>query len=107
MMKKDNQNAKKANPYYGFLLGMLIILLLNGLIFTKFGRGQIYSTDYGTFINLVDSGRVKEVMIKSGQIYFTAIDKNAEEVTYQTGEINDPKLVDRLLAANSPNRMER
>lgn len=104
MMKKDNQNAKKANPYYGFLLGMLIILLLNGLIFPKFGRGQIHSTDYGTFINLVDSGRVKEVMIKSGQIYFTAIDKNAEEVTYQTGEINDPKLVDRLLAANSPNR---
>lgn len=102
-MKQDNQNAKKANSYYGFLLGMLIILLLNGLIFPKFGRGQIHSTDYGTFINLVDSGKVKEVMIKSGQIYFTAIDKDAEETTYQTGEINDPKLVDRLLAANSPN----
>lgn len=102
-MKQNNQNVKKANPYYGFLLGMLIILLLNGLIFPKFGRGQIHSTDYGTFINLVDSGKVKEVMIKSGQIYFTAIGKDAEETTYQTGAINDPKLVDRLLAANSPN----
>lgn len=102
-MKKDNQNAKKVNPYYGFLLGMLIILLLNGLIFPKFGRGQIHNTDYGTFINLVDSGRVKEVMIKSGQIYFTAIGKDTEETTYQTGEINDPRLVDRLLAAKSPN----
>lgn len=94
---------KKINPYYGFLWGFLIVLFLNGLIFPKFGRGRIVNTDYGRFISLVDSGLVKDVMIKSGQIYFTTENAKREIITYQTGEINDPKLVDRLLAAESPN----
>lgn len=103
MKKKDRQNMKKINPYYGFLWGFLIVLFLNGLIFPKFGRGRIVNTDYGRFISLVDSGLVKDVMIKSGQIYFTTENAKREIITYQTGEINDPKLVDRLLAAESPN----
>lgn len=102
-MKKEKQNARKTNPYYGFLLGILIVLFLNGLVFPRFGKGRIVTTDYGNFIALVDSGRVKEVMIKSNQIFFTAQDGNGEIQTYQTGEINDPKLVDRLLEAKSPN----
>lgn len=103
MKKKDRQNMKKINPYYGFLWGFLIVLFLNGLIFPKCGRGRIVNTDYGRFISLVDSGLVKDVMIKSGQIYFTTENAKREIITYQTGEINDPKLVDRLLAAESPN----
>lgn len=103
MKKKDRQNMKKINPYYGFLWGFLIVLFLNGLIFPKFGRGRIVNTDYGRFISLVDSGLVKDVMIKSGQIYFTTENAKREIITYQTGEINGPKLVDRLLAAESPN----
>lgn len=103
MKKKDRQNMKKINPYYGFLWGFLIVLFLNGLIFPKFGCGRIVNTDYGRFISLVDSGLVKDVMIKSGQIYFTTENAKREIITYQTGEINDPKLVDRLLAAESPN----
>lgn len=67
MKKKDRQNMKKINPYYGFLWGFLIVLFLNGLIFPKFGRGRIVNTDYGRFISLVDSGLVKDVMIKSGR----------------------------------------
>lgn len=102
-MKKERQNARKTNPYYGFLLGILIVLFLNGLVFPRFGKGRIVTTDYGNFIALVDSGRVKDVMIKSNQIFFTARDGNGEIRTYQTGEINDPKLVDRLLEAKSPN----
>lgn len=102
-MKKERQNARKTNPYYGFLLGILIVLFLNGLVFPRFGKGRIVTTDYGNFIALVDSGRVKDVMIKSNQIFFTAQDGNGEIRTYQTGEINDPKLVDRLLEAKSPN----
>lgn len=102
-MKKEKQNTRKTNPYYGFLLGILIVLFLNGLVFPRFGKGRIVTTDYGNFIALVDSGRVKEVMIKSNQIFFTAQDGNGEIRTYQTGEINDPKLVDRLLEAKSPN----
>ena len=42
-------------------------------------------------------------MIKNNQIYFTAIDGNKDIQTYQTGETNDPQLVNRLLNAKSPN----
>ena len=43
-------------------------------------------------------------MIKSSHIYFTAKETDGKTITYQTGEINDPKLVDRLLSAKSPNK---
>lgn len=42
-------------------------------------------------------------MIKNNQIYFTANEQGNQTKTYQTGEINDPQLVDRLLKAKSPN----
>lgn len=104
-MKQDvqNQQTKRGNPYVGFLWVILIVLLLNGLIFPKLSKQKIISTDYGSFIEKVDSGRVKDVMIKSSQIFFTAIDKNGETNTFQTGETNDPQLVERLLDADSPN----
>ncbi len=104
MKKTNTQNQKKTNPYYGLLWGFLLVLFLNGLIFPKFGRGRIIETDYGTFVVKVDSGKVKDVMIKSSHIYFTAKETDGKTITYQTGEINDPKLVDRLLSAKSPNK---
>lgn len=104
MKKTNTQNQKKTNPYYGLLWGFLLVLFLNGLIFPKFGRGRIIETDYGTFVEKVDSGKVKDVMIKSSHIYFTAKETDGKTITYQTGEINDPKLVDRLLSAKSPNK---
>lgn len=104
-MKQDvqNQQTKRGNPYVGFLWVILIVLLLNGLIFPKLSKQKIISTDYGSFIEKVDSGRVKDVMIKSSQIFFTAVDKNGETNTFQTDETNDPQLVERLLDADSPN----
>ena len=45
---------------------------------------------------------VREVVIKSGQIYFMT-QKGNKISAYQTGAINDPQLVDRLLDAKSPN----
>lgn len=104
-MKQDvqNQPVKKGNPYMGFLGVILIVLILNGLVFPKLTGQQIISTDYGTFIEKVDSGIVKEVMIKNNQIFFTAQENGGKTITFQTGEVNDPQLVDRLLKADSPN----
>ena len=102
-MKQESQNARKSNPYIGFLWGILIVLFLNGLIFPIFGERRIVKTDYGTFISKVDSGKVKEVLIKNGQIYFSAKEDKERIITYQTGETNDPQLVERLLEAHSPN----
>ena len=43
-------------------------------------------------------------MIEGKQIYFIADNEKGQQTTYQTGEINDPQLVDRLLQAKSPNQ---
>lgn len=96
-------NTPKRNPYMGFLWGILIVLFLNGLIFPQITRQQIVETDYGSFIDKVDSGIVKDVAIKSGKILFTTEEKD-KVVIYQTGETNDPQLVERLLNATSPNK---
>lgn len=84
------------------MVGILIVLFLNGLLVPTLTGRQIKSTDYGTFIVKVDSGLVKDVVIESGQIYFTTQEGNKTSA-YQTGAINDPQLVDRLLKAKSPN----
>ena len=103
-MKQETVNSRpqKGNPFVTFLWVILIVLFLNWLIFPNLTGQKIKSTDYGTFIEKIEEGSIKEVMIKSGQIYFTVADKE-DVTTYQTGEINDPQLVDRLLKAKSPN----
>ena len=91
------------NPYVGLLMGILIVVFLNGLLVPTLTGRQIKPVDYGTFIAKVDSGLVKEVVIESGQIYFTT-QKGDRTMAYQTGAIDDPQLVDRLLEAQSPNK---
>ena len=100
----SKQPTKRGNPYMGFLWGILIVLFLNGLVFPSLMDRKIYKTDYGDFIEKVNSGQVREVMIENKQIYFTTDNDKGEQTTYQTGEINDPQLVDRLLQAKSPNQ---
>lgn len=77
-MKQESQNQqpKRMNPYWGLLVGILIVLFLNGLLVPTLTGRQIKSTDYGTFIAKVDSGLVKDVVIESGQIYFTTQEGN-------------------------------
>ena len=98
---KKNNNSN--NSYYGFLWAILIILFLNGMIFPLFNQKRIVGTDYGSFIAKVEQGQVTRATIKNDQIYFVAIDSTQKPTTYQTGEIHDPDLVNRLLEAESPN----
>ena len=100
--KEQTPETRKKNPYFGFLWVILIVLFLNGLIFPLFTRQQIVTTDYGSFIAKIDSGLVKDVVIKDNQIYFTT-EEGDKTLAYQTGETNDPQLVNRLLNAQSPN----
>lgn len=103
-MKQEtqNQSPKRMNPYMGFLLGILIVVFLNGLLVPTITDRQIRPANYDAFIAKVDSGTVREVAIESKMIYFTT-QEGDKVVTYETGAVNDPQLVDRLLKAHSPN----
>lgn len=106
--KKEYQNSKKTeqNPYIGILIGLLLVLLLNGLLFPNIGSNRVIATDYISFIEKVDEGKVKDVVIKDNEIFFT-VDDNGKIVAYKTGETNDPELVERLLNAQSPNESNK
>lgn len=102
-VEQQNTDKPNQNPYMGILFGMILVLLMNGLIFPGILKKQITDTDYGTFLSMVNEGKVKQVKIEDNRIYFSALDKDDAEAVYQTGTINDPELVERLMEANSPN----
>ncbi len=84
-------------------MAILFLMCLNGLLYPIFGGNQVKDTDYVSFVQDVDQGKIKKVMIKDDVIYFTENGKDGKEQTFKTSEVNDPQLVDRLIKAKSPN----
>lgn len=96
--EKKSQNS----PYYGLVVMLVLLLLFNAVIFPGIAKKQIIDTDYGAFVAMVEKGQVKQVKIEENRLYFLAVDDEKDKV-YQTGIIDDPQLVERLLTAQSPN----
>ena len=103
-MEKDKNNNKQPVKFsWRSLFWVLCILvLLNGLFFPFIGDTGLEQTDYGTFIQRVDSGLVSKVQIKDNDIFYTII-RNGKEQQCETPQVNDPQLTDRLLNAKSTN----
>lgn len=101
--KNSGNNNKMSSWYYNAFIVLIVLMLLNSLVFPKMSDNKIVDTDYGTFIEKVSNGKVKQVKIDEGKIFYSALDENNEEKMFQTGAVDDPELVNRLLAANSPN----
>ena len=102
-VEQQNDDRVRHNPYYGIIFGIILVLLLNGLIMPKLVQQKIIDTDYGSFIQMVEEGKVKKVQIEENRVFFSAVTSGNEEQVYQTGCVNDPDLVNRLLNAGSPN----
>lgn len=100
---KPQDQGPRTSSFIGMLIVICVVLVLNWLVFPQMGGQRIIPTDYGTFINKVDSGLVKKVMIKNDYIYFLTDEGDKGGNTYSTGSVGDPDLVNRLLAAKSPN----
>src|SRR5690554_636747 len=103
-VEQKNSNEKpRQNPYSGIIFGIILLLLLNGLVMPRLAEQRIIDTDYGTFIDKVEEGKVKQVRMEENRVFFSALNDEGEDEVYQTGIVNDPELVDRLLNAESPN----
>ena len=85
-----------------FVLGSLYPRTSQGLLFPVVGGAGVESTDYGTFIQRVDSGLVSKVQIKDNDIYYTIL-RQGKEQQCETPEVNDPQLTERLLNAPGKN----
>ncbi|MDD4141230.1 MAG: ATP-dependent zinc metalloprotease FtsH [Bacteroidales bacterium] len=106
MNKNDKNDAPKklnnSNLMLGFFWIIIVLILLNGLLFPFINQHKIIKTDYGTFMQCVNEGKVLQVELKDDYVYFTAL-KDNDTVFYQTGDMNDPLLVENLTKADSPN----
>ncbi len=88
---------KKPLLYYGLIV-IVIMLIVNFLIIPAMMQRKIQEVDYGTFIDMTESGNIAEVEIQTNQILFT--DKSNKNI-YKTGLMDDPELVSRLHASGA------
>ena len=92
---KEYKTPKKPIMYYYFI-GLLILMLLNYFVFPQFMKHQVKQVDYGTFLTMVDEGKVNEVEVSTEEIIFTGEDSEGRTQYYKTGIMNDPDLTNRL-----------
>ena len=93
-MEKDNKQNKPI--FYYIALVFLIMLLLNAFVFPLFTGHRVTEVEYSTFLNMVDEGKVKEVMLDGNYIVFLAENESGKMGTYQTGVFPDDGLRERL-----------
>ena len=93
-MEKDNKQNKPI--FYYIALVFLIMLLLNAFVFPLFTVHSVTEVGYSTFLNMVDEGKVKEVMLDGNYIVFLAENESGKMGTYQTGVFPDDGLRERL-----------
>ncbi|OIK09343.1 cell division protein FtsH [Bacillus sp. MUM 116] len=93
---KEIKPPKKPLIYF-YVVILIVVMLLNTFLFPAILRHSIKEVDYGTFLSMVDQGKVKQVQIEDDYITFSP---KSGDVVYKTGTMNDPELVNRLHKAN-------
>lgn len=93
----ESRKPKKSMLFY-YIMGLLVILLLNALLFPSLLQKQVNQVSYSEFISMVEQGRVTEAAVEeqNNLIVFTAKDEDGKEAYYKTGIMRDDKLIERM-----------
>jgi len=94
-MKEIKEPEGKRSAFAYYIIVLIVIMLLNALVFPKVAQTKIKNVDYGTFLTMLDGGKLDTVQMEGDEIYFYDKDKNM----YSTTSFNDSSLVDRLYKA--------
>lgn len=101
----NNNNGKKNNNgqmIMSFILVSLMVLFVVSLVTNKFSDLSTQEVTYTEFIQQLEKGNVATVDFDSSQINYTLVDeKAAYDVTYYTGYISDPELIQELKTAKT------
>lgn len=101
----NNNNGKKNNNgqmIMSFILVSLMVLFVVSLVTNKFSDLSTQEVTYTEFIQQLEKGNVATVDFDSSQINYTLVDeKAAYDVTYYTGYISDPELIQELKTAQT------
>lgn len=89
----NKQNKKKKSFAQWYLIFMIVLLLVDFLVIPLISDAKIEQTSYSEFLTYIDNKKIEEVQIEDNEIYFTV---KGDDKTYQTGQMYDPDLVNRL-----------
>ena len=94
-MNDPYKPPQKSFLYYS-LIAVLVLMLLNAFVFPSMMSPRLEEVSYDQFLSMVDSGNVTRVEVTDTAVLFSAKDENGKESYYQTGNMDDPDLVNRL-----------
>ena len=83
----DEKRSPSKKPFIFYaIIALLIIMLLNALVFPSMLQRSVIEVGYDQFLEMIDSGEVKEVSYDeySGQFVFIAGEEKKEQI-YKTG----------------------
>ena len=86
-------NKKKRSFAQWYLVFCVALLIIDFIVIPLVSDARIKETTYSEFLTYIEQKKVEEVQIEDSQIYFTI---EGNDKTYQTGQMNDPDLVNRL-----------
>ncbi len=90
------QEKKQKPMLYYYVMTLLIILLINTVIVPTFFSPKVNEISYGSFLQMVDEGKVSKIEITDTKIAALSKDEGDAKI-YVTGRVEDPQLVDRLM----------
>ena len=94
-MREVKKPKRPIMLYYG--LALIVLLLLNMFLVPSLTSVKVEEVGYGTFIQMLEEGQVKEVEVDYSDDVITFGDKSTPEKYYKTGRMEDYRLVDRLI----------
>lgn len=104
-LKFESNNGNKKNPrkklpfIFYYFIALAVILILNFFVFPNMYGTKVEEVGYGKFIDMLESGQIKEAEVNQYDGVITFGDYSEPEKYYETGLMDDYKLTDRLLNA--------
>ena len=95
--KKDN---KKPPIYAWYMIGALLILLIQFFLAPMIMDREITEVSYDKFITMLSEGKVKKVQEQPNQLRFST-EENKTEKQYKVGKWSDPNITERVLKAEA------
>lgn len=93
----ERKPPKRPLIFY-YLIAIAVLMLLNSLLVPSLMQSQVIKVDYGTFLDMLEAGKISRAEVGDDQIAFVANDTGEEkgDKVYSTSVMPDSDLTDRL-----------
>lgn len=102
-MENKNKKPGENRPiWFNYLIGIIVLILLNALLFPKIRDKNIVEVPYSKFTEELEKGNVENVSIENDVLNFDLKDKD-KSISFRSGNMGGDDLADKLEAAGVEN----